>query len=103
MVQAVTDSNYKTETATGVTLTDFWATWCGPCRMQSPVIDKLAESRDDVKFVKMDVDANPETPKSFGIMAIPTLVIKKDGKVVEKLVGYQTKDQLEATLNKYTA
>ncbi|WP_368296775.1 thioredoxin family protein, partial [Lacticaseibacillus rhamnosus] len=53
--------------------------------------------------VKMDVDANPETPKSFGIMAIPTLVIKKDGKVVEKLVGYQTKDQLEATLNKYTA
>lgn len=87
MVQAVTDSNYKTETDTGVTLTDFWATWCGPCRMQSPVIDKLAESRDDVKFVKMDVDANPETPKSFGIMAIPTLVIKKMARLLRSLLA----------------
>lgn len=82
MVQAVLDSNTKTETDTGVTLTVFVATVCGPVRMQSPEFDKLAESREVVKLFKMDVDANPETPKSFGIMAIPTLVIKKDGKVV---------------------
>ncbi|WP_390404963.1 thioredoxin [Lacticaseibacillus jixiensis] len=103
MVQAVTDQNFETETGTGVTLTDFWATWCGPCRMQSPVVESLADSRSDVKFVKMDVDANPNTPQSFGIMAIPTLLVKKDGNVVEKIVGYHTKDQLNEILDKYTA
>lgn len=102
MVNAITDQTFKAETDTGVVLTDFWATWCGPCRMQSPVIDNLAESRDDVKFVKMDVDQNPETPQSFGIMAIPTLLVKKDGEVVEKLTGYHTKDQLNEILDKYT-
>ncbi|MCX2454425.1 thioredoxin [Lacticaseibacillus nasuensis] len=102
MVQAVTDQNFKTETDAGVTLTDFWATWCGPCRMQSPVVEALADDRKDVKFVKMDVDANPDTPKSFGIMAIPTLLVKKNGDVVEKIVGYHTKDQLNEILDKYT-
>ncbi|WP_179395991.1 thioredoxin [Lacticaseibacillus absianus] len=102
MVQAVTDTDFAQETATGVTLTDFWATWCGPCRMQSPVIDALAAERDDVKFVKMDVDANPNTPQSFGIMAIPTLLVKKDGEAVEKIVGYHTKEQLAEILDKYT-
>lgn len=102
MVKAVTDKTFDQETDHGVVLTDFWATWCGPCRMQSPVIDKLADEREDVKFTKMDVDANPDTPKKFGIMAIPTLIVKKDGKVVEQLVGYQSKEQLETTLSKYT-
>lgn len=103
MVEAVTDQNFTDETDKGVVLTDFWATWCGPCKMQSPVVESLEKSRSDVKFVKMDVDANPETPSSFGIMAIPTMLVKKDGNVVEKLVGYHTKDQLEEVLNKYTA
>ena len=103
MVEAVTDQNFETVTGTCVTLTDFWATWCGPCRMQSPVVESLANDRQDVKFVKMDVDANPNTPQSFGIMAIPTLLVKKDGNVVEKIVGYHTKDQLNEILNKYTA
>lgn len=102
MVKVVTDQDFKQETDTGVTLTDFWATWCGPCKMQSPVIESLENSRSDVKFTKMDVDQNQGTPSEFGIMAIPTLVIKKDGAVVEKLVGYQTKDQLNAVLDKYT-
>lgn len=103
MVKVVTDQDFAAETDTGVVLTDFWATWCGPCRMQSPVIEKLDESMDNVKFTKMDVDANPETPRSFGIQAIPTLIVKKDGKVVEQIVGYHTKDQLTDILNKYTA
>ncbi|MFD1393218.1 thioredoxin [Lacticaseibacillus jixianensis] len=102
MVKVVNDQDFKQETDTGVTLTDFWATWCGPCKMQSPVIEALEQDRGDVKFTKMDVDQNPETPGAFGIMAIPTLIVKKDGEVVEKLVGYQTKDQLNAVLDKYT-
>ncbi|MDN5951119.1 MAG: thioredoxin domain-containing protein, partial [Loigolactobacillus coryniformis] len=75
MVQAITDKDFSQETDKGVVLTDFWATWCGPCRMQSPVVEQLAEDYDgEVKFTKMDVDANPATAQSFGIMSIPTLL-----------------------------
>ena len=104
MVEALTDKNFEAETNEGVVLTDFWATWCGPCRMQSPVVEQLAEDYDgEVKFTKMDVDANPATAQSFGIMSIPTLLVKKDGEVVETLVGYHTKDQLDQVLKQYTA
>ena len=83
-------------------LVDFWATWCGPCRMQSPVLEALSDEVDNVEFVKMDVDENPETPAEFGIRAIPTLLVQKDGEVVERLTGFHTKDQLANVLAKYT-
>ena len=84
-------------------LVDFWATWCPPCRMQGPIIEQLdKEIGDKVKITKMDVDANQETPMEFGIMSIPTLIIKKDGQVVDKLVGLQSKDQLKTVLAQYT-
>ncbi|TYC47784.1 thioredoxin [Weissella muntiaci] len=102
-VENVTDANYETATSQGVTLTDFWAEWCGPCRMQSPVVEELAKHMDGVKFNKLDIDSNPETPSELGIMAIPTLIIKKDGQVVERLTGYTPAHQLEEILNKYTA
>lgn len=102
MVKILTDANFETETKNGVVLVDFWATWCGPCRMQSPIIDELDEEiGDKVTFAKMDVDANPQTPQKFGIMGIPTLIIKKDGAVVEKLVGFHQKEMLEEVLDKY--
>ena len=100
-VQDITDATFEQETNTGVTLTDFWATWCGPCRMQSPVVGTVAESMPDVKFNKMDVDQNPVTAQEFGIMAIPTLLVKKDGEVVERLTGFTPAHQLEAILAKY--
>ncbi|ANK59208.1 MULTISPECIES: thioredoxin [Loigolactobacillus] len=104
MVKAITDKDFSEETDKGVVLTDFWATWCGPCRMQSPVVEQLAEDYDgEVKFTKMDVDENPNTAQNFGIMSIPTLLVKKDGQVVETLVGYHTKDQLDKILAQYTA
>lgn len=102
MVEAITDNNFNETTDSGLTLTDFWATWCGPCKMQSPVIEQLdEESNGNVSYYKMDVDENPETPREFGIMSIPTLLVKKDGEVVEKLIGYHSKEQIEEVLNKH--
>ncbi|MDK6232799.1 thioredoxin [Aerococcus sanguinicola] len=102
MVQALTDANFEAETQDGLVLVDFWATWCGPCRMQSPVIEQLDdEMGDQVKFTKVDVDENQETARRFGIMSIPTLLIKKDGEAVETLIGYTPKEKLEQILEQY--
>lgn len=100
-VKTVEDATFNQETNTGVSITDFWATWCGPCKMQSPVIDQLAEERQDVKFTKMDVDHNQETAKNLGIMAIPTLIIKKNGQIVDRLTGYTPKEKLNQILDQY--
>lgn len=102
MVEALTDATFEEATKEGLSLVDFWATWCGPCRMQSPVIDQLdEESNGDVSYFKLDVDDNQEVPAQFGIMSIPTLLIKKDGEVVDKLVGYHSKEQIEEALAKH--
>ena len=101
MVDEITDATFEEETSEGVVLIDFWATWCGPCKMQSPVIDQLSEEMDDVKFTKMDVDQNQETARNLGIMAIPTLLIKKDGNIVDRLTGYTPKEKLEQILDQY--
>ncbi len=101
MVEAINDQNFEKETNNGVALIDFWATWCGPCKMQSPVIEQLAEERQDVEFYKMDVDQNQDTAKNLGIMAIPTLIIKKDGNIVDRITGYTPKEKLNQILDQY--
>ena len=102
MVQSLNDSNFVEKTNEGVVLVDFWAPWCGPCRMQSPVIDALDEELGDkVTFAKVDVDENPNTARQFGVMSIPTLIVKKDGEVVNKVIGYHSKEQLEELLEQY--
>ena len=103
MSQLVTDTTLNEETDKGLVLVDFWATWCGPCRMQAPILDQLAEEYDEDEFriVKMDVDENPQTPQEFGIMSIPTLLLKKDGQVVEKAIGVHTKEQLRQMISQH--
>jgi len=102
MVQSLNDSNFVEKTNEGVVLVHFWAPWCGPCRMQAPVIDALDEELGDkVTFAKVDVDENPNTARQFGVMSIPTLLVKKDGEVVNKVIGYHSKEQLEELLEQY--
>ena len=99
----ITDATFDEETKEGLVLIDFWATWCGPCRMQAPNLDQLEQEYDEEEFriAKMDVDENPETPQQFGIMSIPTLMLKKDGQVVEKAVGVHSKEQLRQLIDQY--
>lgn len=98
MVKAITDATFEAETKEGLVLVDFWATWCGPCRMQAPILEKLSQelSEDELKILKMDVDENPETARTFGIMSIPTLLFKKDGQVVKQVAGVHTAGQIKA-------
>ncbi|MBS4215431.1 MULTISPECIES: thioredoxin [Neobacillus] len=98
----VTDQNFATETGSGLVLVDFWAPWCGPCKMIAPVLEELdAEMGDKVKITKLDVDENPQTASNFGVMSIPTLLVLKNGEVVDKTVGFQPKEALAGLLQKH--
>ena len=79
-------------------LLDFWASWCGPCRMVSPIVDEIAAQRSDIKVGKINVDEQPELAAQFGVMSIPTLLVMKNGKVVNQAVGARPKAQILAML-----
>jgi thioredoxin 1 len=92
----VTDATFEQEVLKSGTpvLVDFWATWCGPCRMVAPVLEEIASEKDNVRIAKLDVDANPITAGRFGVRAIPTMILFKDGKEAQRLVGYMPKERL---------
>ena len=101
-MKTTNDKQFKEETNQGLVLIDFWAPWCGPCRMQAPILESLeAEMGDKVSIFKLIVDENPVTAGELGIMSIPTLLIKKDGRVMDKLIGVHDKDTLVKTLNEF--
>ena len=79
-------------------LVDFWAPWCGPCRMVAPVLEEIAGERDDLKIVKLNIDDNQQTAAQFGVLSIPTLILFKHGQVAAKVIGALPKKRLEAEL-----
>ncbi|WP_053367328.1 thioredoxin [Bacillus sp. FJAT-27245] len=101
-ISNVTDQNFAGEIGSGLVLVDFWAPWCGPCKMIAPVLEEVdSEMGDKVKIVKLDVDQNPETSAKYGVMSIPTLLVFKDGEQVDKVVGYQPKENLVSLLENH--
>jgi thioredoxin 1 len=102
-IMQVTDENFDTEImkADLPAMVDFWAEWCGPCRMVGPVVEELANSyKGKVKIAKMDVDKNRQTPARFGIRNIPTLILFKGGEVAQTIIGAQPKSYIEGELKK---
>ena len=99
MSATVTKDNFNSTVSEGVSLLDFWAPWCGPCKMQGPIVDELAnELEGTAKIAKVNVDEEPELASQFGVMSIPTLIVFKNGQPVDKLVGLQSKDSLKTKI-----
>lgn len=96
MVKVLKDDVFNEEVLNkkGIVLVDVFATWCGPCKMLSPIVDNLAEEVTDIDVAKIDVDENNEVAQKYGVMSVPTLLLFKGGELMEKSVGFQSKEQI---------
>ncbi|MEE1054920.1 MAG: thioredoxin [Acutalibacteraceae bacterium] len=95
-VLTVNKDNFETavQNSEKTVLVDFWASWCGPCRMVSPIVDEIAEENPQYLVAKVNVDEEPELAQKFGIQSIPTLIVFKDGKIADKMIGVRSKEQI---------
>ena len=98
--QVITKDNFDAEVlkAEGTVLIDFWASWCGPCRMLSPIVDEVAEAHPDLKVGKINIDEEPALAERFSVMSIPTLMVFRNGEKIKDSVGVVPKEQIEALL-----
>ena len=96
----VKDNNFQAEVLESEkpVLVDFWAAWCGPCRVVAPVLEEIASERDDLRIVKLDVDANQQTAANYDVLSIPTMILFKNGQVAKKIIGAYPKKRLESEL-----
>ncbi|MFA5995972.1 MAG: thioredoxin [Patescibacteria group bacterium] len=105
MLKELNDQNFQQEVlnASKPVLVDFWASWCGPCKMLGPIVEELAKDFEGKNVVigKLEVDANQTVPAQYQIMSVPTIIVFKDGKPAEQMVGVQSKEHLTAVLNKF--
>jgi thioredoxin 2 len=99
----ITDATFANTIRNGSYVVDFWAAWCGPCRMIGPIIDELAAERSDVTFAKLNVDENPRTASQFGVQGIPLLIFFKNGAEAGRVVGAVPRGQIEAAIQRYLA
>ncbi len=101
-VKEIKDSEFSQTIATGVVLVDFWAPWCGPCRMQGPILEEVAKELGDTSatIAKVNIDENNAAAQQFGVRSIPTLLLFKDGKLIKQYVGVQQKGELVSTIRK---
>jgi thioredoxin 1 len=99
-LQDVSDANFQAEVIESETpvLVDFWAPWCGPCRVVAPVLEEIAGERPDLRIVKLNVDDNQQTAAAFDVLSIPTMILFKNGQVAKKIVGAYPKRKLEAEI-----
>lgn len=92
MIKEIINNDLENEINDGLVLVDFYATWCGPCKMMHPVIDSVVKENSNLKVLKVDVDQNDELARIYGVMSIPTLILFKDGNMVEKKLGFTPKE-----------
>ena len=99
-ITQVTDTNFQAEVLESdkPVLVDFWAPWCGPCRVVAPVLEEIAAERDDLRIVKLNVDENQQTAANFDVLSIPTMILFKNGQVAKKIIGAYPKKRLESEL-----
>lgn len=101
-ISHVTDQTFSTEIKEGLVLVDFWAPWCGPCKMIAPVLEEIdGEMGDKVRIIKLNVDEYAGTAGKFGVMSIPTLILFKDGVAVDKVIGFYPKEALTEIISKH--
>lgn len=100
-MEIITKATFDDTIATGVVVVDFFAVWCGPCRMVGPVLEKLDSALENVTFVKVDVDQSPELAMRYGVQSIPTILVFKDGNLVETQIGFTGEGPLKSMISKH--